>query len=223
MKTTPESLKDLYVAFGNSASDVAGLNTTVDVLNAIADKYEGASDAVIIPDAIDNISAVADNIVGVHPTGKKTITSTAEVDVTNYASAQVVDANLNAGNIKKDISILGITGSYEGGTSDFSIAEVTFINSSNSASDPDNKIACYLPYIHENAIYSDGSTPTLIGSDNVVLQIPIYKGSAVYVECVTNFNDQFAAVCTGDISFDLATATLTVAGSGTITLEGGMK
>lgn len=47
------------------------------------------------------------------PTGKLTITSTAEVDVTAYASAQVVDENLIAGNIKKDVTILGVTGSYE--------------------------------------------------------------------------------------------------------------
>ena len=46
-------------------------------------------------------------------TGKLDITGTAEVDVTNYASAQVVDANLIAENIKKDVTILGITGSYE--------------------------------------------------------------------------------------------------------------
>lgn len=47
------------------------------------------------------------------PTGKVTITETAEVDVTNYAAAQVVDANLVAENIKKDVTILGVTGSYE--------------------------------------------------------------------------------------------------------------
>lgn len=46
-------------------------------------------------------------------TGKVTITGTAEVDVTNYAAAQVVDANLVAENIKKDVTILGVTGSYE--------------------------------------------------------------------------------------------------------------
>ncbi len=46
-------------------------------------------------------------------TGKVEITGTAEVDVTEYASAQVVDANLVAGNIKKDVTILGVTGSYE--------------------------------------------------------------------------------------------------------------
>lgn len=46
-------------------------------------------------------------------TGKLTITGTAEVDVTNYAAAQVVDENLIAGNIKKDVTILGVTGTYE--------------------------------------------------------------------------------------------------------------
>ena len=45
--------------------------------------------------------------------GKVEITGTAEVDVTNYAAAQVVDANLIAENIKKDVTILGVTGTYE--------------------------------------------------------------------------------------------------------------
>lgn len=46
-------------------------------------------------------------------TGKIEITGTAEVDCTAYASAQVIDANLVAENIKKDVTILGVTGSYE--------------------------------------------------------------------------------------------------------------
>ena len=59
------------------------------------------------------------------PTGKVSITSTAEVNVTDYAKAQVVDANLVAGNIKKDVVILGTTGTYEAPASDFSTATVT--------------------------------------------------------------------------------------------------
>lgn len=51
---------------------------------------------------------------GITPTGNINITSTSQTDVTNYATAQVVDANLVAGNIKKDTSILGVTGTYEG-------------------------------------------------------------------------------------------------------------
>lgn len=49
------------------------------------------------------------------PVGKKEITNTIEVDVLNYATAQINDLNLIPANIKKDINILGVTGSYEGG------------------------------------------------------------------------------------------------------------
>lgn len=47
------------------------------------------------------------------PTGSVDITDTAEVDVTTYAKAQVKDTNLVAENIKKDVTILGVTGTYE--------------------------------------------------------------------------------------------------------------
>ena len=72
---------------------------------------------------------VETDIQGVQPSGKKEITSTAEVNVANYATAQVVDVDLVAGNIKKDVDILGVVGSYEPETpaSDFSTAEVTII------------------------------------------------------------------------------------------------
>ncbi len=50
----------------------------------------------------------------VAPTGKKTLTDTSETDVAEYATAQVVDSNLTAGNIKKDVKILGVTGTYTG-------------------------------------------------------------------------------------------------------------
>ena len=52
---------------------------------------------------------------GVTPTGNCNITSTAQTDVSAYATAQVVDADLVASNIKKDVDILGVVGTYEGG------------------------------------------------------------------------------------------------------------
>lgn len=50
---------------------------------------------------------------GITPTGNINITTTSQVDVTNYATAQVVDSDLVATNIKKDVNILGITGTYD--------------------------------------------------------------------------------------------------------------
>ena len=51
---------------------------------------------------------------GTTPTGNINITNTQVTDVTNYATAQVVDADLVASNIKKDVDILGVVGTYEG-------------------------------------------------------------------------------------------------------------
>lgn len=48
------------------------------------------------------------------PSGTKEITNTSLTDVSAYANAQVVDANLIASNIKKNTRILGVNGTYEG-------------------------------------------------------------------------------------------------------------
>lgn len=109
MKTTPEALKDLYVALGGTLADVADMSTSVEVLNAIAAKYEGDDDASLNPDAIENIAAVADSLVV--PTGKKTITENGtDIDV---AAFEKVDVNVSGG---------------VGG--DFSTATVTIVNNS---------------------------------------------------------------------------------------------
>ena len=72
---------------------------------------------------------VETDIQGVQPSGKKEITSTAEVNVANYATAQVVDEDLIASNIKKDVDILGVVGSYEpeAPASDLKTAKVKLI------------------------------------------------------------------------------------------------
>lgn len=56
--TNVEALKALYVALGGDADDVANVSTIVEVLNAIAAKYEGESDATQNGEAIANIAAV---------------------------------------------------------------------------------------------------------------------------------------------------------------------
>lgn len=68
------------------------------------------------PSGTDGYSPVTVNVSGVTPTGNIDITTTDQVDVTNYATAKVVDADLVAANIKKNVNILGVTGTYEGGS-----------------------------------------------------------------------------------------------------------
>lgn len=50
----------------------------------------------------------------VKPSGTLQIKSTQQVDVSSYQYAKVTDANLTAENIKKDVTVLGITGTHEG-------------------------------------------------------------------------------------------------------------
>lgn len=76
-----------------------------------------ADGSILVVDAEVGAQLISDGLAEeytlITPTGTKTITDTAEVDVTEYAKAQVVDANLIAENIKKDVTILGVTGTYE--------------------------------------------------------------------------------------------------------------
>lgn len=67
--TNVEALQSLYVALGGVAADVANASTSVEVLNAIAAKYGGESDAILNPEAIANIADVAGSI---SPTPDKT-------------------------------------------------------------------------------------------------------------------------------------------------------
>lgn len=50
---------------------------------------------------------------GVTPTGNIEITDMEITDVAAYATAQVVEENLIAGNVKKDVSILGVVGTFD--------------------------------------------------------------------------------------------------------------
>lgn len=118
----------------------------------------------------------ADDLPATPPSGKKTIDSTAEVDVSAYATAQVVDANLTAENIKKDVAILGTTGSYEGsGSSDFSTAEVTVVVEENT-----NEYVFYGAITEEaEGDYPAESLPfNNISESPYVFNVILYKGQA---------------------------------------------
>lgn len=60
--TNVEALQALYAALGGTPANVANASTSVEVLNAIAALYDGEDDAIINPDAIANIAAVAGSI-----------------------------------------------------------------------------------------------------------------------------------------------------------------
>lgn len=62
--TNVEALKGLFIALGGEASVVEDMDSTVEVLNAIAAKYEGDGDALTNAAGIAAITAVAENISG---------------------------------------------------------------------------------------------------------------------------------------------------------------
>ena len=85
----------------------------------VAGEFTDDADALAGEIVKDKVAYVkGERIVGTYeglvPTGKINITDTSEVNVSNYAAAQVVDSNLSAANIKQGVNILGITGSYAG-------------------------------------------------------------------------------------------------------------
>lgn len=83
------------------------------VINPLSVTENGTYNA---PSGVDGYSPVTVNVPqGITPSGTIDITDTNVTDVTNYATAQVVDADLVASNIKKDVNILGIIGTFEGG------------------------------------------------------------------------------------------------------------
>lgn len=122
-----DALKALYAALGGTPADVANASTIVEVLNAIAELFEGDADATLNAEAIANITAVAGNISPeptlqnktVTPTtSKQTITADEGKDglgtVTVNAVTAAIDENITAANIKSGVTILGVTGSYSG-------------------------------------------------------------------------------------------------------------
>lgn len=122
-----EALQALYAALGGTPANVANASTNVEVLNAIAALFDGDDDAIINPDAIANIAAVAGNISPEPVLQDKTVTPTTSQQtitadegktglgtVTVNAVTSAIDANITAENIKSGVTILGVTGSYAG-------------------------------------------------------------------------------------------------------------
>lgn len=122
--TIPFTMRNASTGELTSVADGSILTVTDEagaqlISDGLADEYtlitpSGTKSITENGEAIDVNAYAKVNVNVPNPsTGKVEITNTAEVDVTNYAAAQVVDANLIAENIKKDVTILGVTGTYE--------------------------------------------------------------------------------------------------------------
>ena len=92
------SIKTIFTDIANSIRAKKGTTNTIQPIN--------------MAEEIDGIST------GITPSGKIEITNTEEINVTNYETAQVVDSNLSAENIKEGVSILGKVGTFKGGSSE---------------------------------------------------------------------------------------------------------
>lgn len=140
-----------------------------------------------------NFSSEIESIeTGITPSGKKTITSTAETDVTNFATAQVVDSNLVASNIKKNVSILGIAGTLEEGITPTGTLDIT----SNGTKDVTNyasvNVNVPLPTLNAPTISLSNSTVTITNpstNGNFVSGYKVYNGSALLATIQTTTID----------------------------------
>lgn len=147
------------------------------------------------------VGAAADDLPGgATPTGKKTIDTTAEVDVASYATAQVVDENLTAANIKKDVPVLGIIGEYEGGgggSSDLTTVKVTFVNQSASFAINVNGAIQF-----ESDTYPATISEAMVNAgDTVVITAIAYKGEADFVVGTQNSDPTGNSIATsGDVT-----------------------
>ena len=119
------ALKALYTAIGGDTASVLSATTNLEVLNGIASKLGSSTEGDDIASAITAISAVAGGQIkklttkSVDPTTEnKTYSPSSSYNgfssFTVKAVTAAIDANITAGNIKDGVTILGVTGTYDG-------------------------------------------------------------------------------------------------------------
>lgn len=181
------------------------INTTTSPRYDIAEGYHDGTGYVEI-NASEIIDCVAENILrgkrvlgvigtlveGITPSGKKTITSTAETDVTNFATAQVVDDNLVASNIKKNVSILGVTGTLEEGITPTGTLDITTNGTKDVTNYASVNVNVPLPTLNAPTISLSNSTVTITNpsiNGNFVSGYKVYNGSALLATIQTTTID----------------------------------
>lgn len=101
-----------FVAVAETATDTKYL-VNGSTLRAIGDAIRAKEGTTETYSPATMAQKITDDLV--KPSGTLQIKSTQQVDVSSYQYAKVTDANLTAENIKKDITILGVAGTYDGG------------------------------------------------------------------------------------------------------------
>lgn len=113
------------------ATALTALNADVEAAKAAIENKGGtAPDGTA--DMADAIAAIPSG--GITPSGKKLITDTSETDVAAFATAQISSDTLLAENIKKNVNILGVVGSFEGGGA--TITDGIVVTSRNANGEP---------------------------------------------------------------------------------------
>lgn len=124
------------------SSDISTTSTALsDIKQAIIDKgVTPSGNITTYAAAISNISTVNNTTLTVTPTTSSQ-SLTPPSPYTGYSSVSVnavtssIDANITAGNIKKDVQILGVTGTYEGTTPTLTTKNITQNGTYNASSD----------------------------------------------------------------------------------------
>ena len=146
-----ESIGSTYDSTAGSLVFSAGGSTTNGVFPFMAVKAAVATDKTYLVNG-STLSAIGDAIRAkegatekyspntmaqkitddlVKPSGTIQIKSAQQVDVRSYQYAKVMDVNLTAENIKKDVTILGVTGTHEGGGGSSGYATINEIMQAN--------------------------------------------------------------------------------------------
>ena len=160
-----------------------------------------------------NFSSEIESIeTGITPSGKKTITNTNETDVTNFATAQVVDDNLVASNIKKNVSILGITGTLEEGITPTGTLDITTNGTKDVTNYASVNVNVPLPTLNAPTISLSNSTVTIT---NPVTNGSFVSGYDVYKNGTLLTSITLATVDLSTLITDSGTYTITVKAKGT--------
>lgn len=148
-----------------NSSTLSAIGDAIRAKEGTTEKYRPATMAQKITDDL------------VKPSGTLQIKSAQQVDVRSYQYAKVTDANLTAGNIKKDVTILGVTGTYEGGGGSGGYATIDELMAANGYTTESENIT-------ENQIA--GFKAML---DDIVTQIEVESGYSTNHNVVPYFND----------------------------------